>query len=257
MYLRLIINRVTKAMKSFLNKRTLLVSACIAIGVSTATAIPPKRSPLNNDPEVVYMEEYTAKEIEFITTEALAVYSSKKGASSRKLTTFKAGSKVKLIALTDKAYRVSGQGKNGKTLGWVNPKKLASKDPNFVENLKKVYQRQMVVNALLANNEVAIGMTLSEVKLSLGEPTKKTSKVTKDGRSGKWEFIEFEEIKHYNYVTDRRTGQIYKTLSHITTEEKSNITVEFENTVVTAITRVEDNGPDKIKIITPPIILGF
>lgn len=247
-------------MNYFLKKNTLVISSCIAlsiIGVSTTSAAPPKRSPLNNDPEVLYMEHYTAKEIVFITTGPLAAYSSKKGANSRKLTTFQAGSKVKLIALTDKAYRVSGQGKNGKTLGWVNPKKLASKDPKFIDNLKKVYERQMIVNSLLTNNEVAIGMTINEVKLSLGEPTKKTSKVTKDGRSGKWQFIESEEVKHYNHLTDPRTGQIYKRLSHITTEEKSNITIEFENKVVTSITRVEDNGPDKIKIITPPIILSF
>lgn len=244
-------------MYQIFKKNVILAILSFSMGVSLVDAIPPKRAPLNNDPEVLYMEHYNAKEITFLTTETIPVYSSKKGVNSRMLTTIQAGSKVSLVALTEHAYRVSGQGKNGKVLGWVNPKKLASKDPDFIVNLQKVYARQMTVNELLAKNEVAIGMTLSEVKLSLGEPTKKTSKVTKDGRSGTWEFIESEEVKHYNYVTDPRTGMLYKTLSHVTTEEKSNITVNFENKVVTSIVRVEDNGPDKVKIITPPIILGF
>jgi len=113
------------------------------------------------------------------------------------------------------------------------------------------------VNALISNNQVAIGMSLSEVIQSLGEPTKKEDKVTKDGRSGKYQFIQLEQQKHYRYVTNPLTGQLFRQLSHVTTEERSNITVEFENNIVTSIISKEDNGPSNIKVITPPVIFGY
>jgi len=95
-----------------------------------------------------------------------------------------AGSSVQLVAMTENVYRVSGKGKYGKIKGWVSPKSLASQDPNFIENLQKLYQRQLKVNNFIANKQVAIGMTLNEVAQSLGNPTKKESVITKDGTSG-------------------------------------------------------------------------
>jgi hypothetical protein len=216
-----------------------------------------RKSGLDDDPEVVYLEHYTSIPITFLTIEDTAIYASKKGRSSRKLGTFSSGTSVQLLAMNENAYRISGKGKYGLLKGWVSPKSLASKDPKFVENLQKLYERQMKVKALIENKQVAIGMSLSEVLQSLGEPTKREDRVTKDGKSGTYEFIQFDEQKHYRYVTDPRTGNIYKQLSHITTEEKSNITVEFEKNLVTAITAKEDKGPGKINIIVPPIIFGF
>ena len=231
------------------------ITLSMLMPLTAAPAI--KKSGLDNDPDVVYLKYYTSIPIKFLTIKDTALYASKKGKSSRKLGTFSSGTSVQLLAMNENAYRISGKGKYGLLKGWVSPKNLASLDPKFVENLQKLYERQMRVTALIKNKQVAIGMSLSEVIQALGEPTKKQDRVTKDGRSGKYEFIQFEEQKHYRYLTDRHTGQIFKQLSHITTEEKSNITVEFANNVVTAITAEEDNGPGKINIIVPPIIFGF
>jgi len=216
-----------------------------------------KKSLLDSDPDVIYLNQYVAKPIKFIAIDYAAAFSSKKGKASRKLATFKPGAELELVAMTANAYRVSGKGKHGKVTGWVSPKKLANKDPKFVENLKLLYERQMLVKQLIANKEVAIGMTIDEVSQSLGKPTKKTSKVTKEGVTGNWEFITYEEQKHYNYYTDPNSGQTFKRLSHVTTEEKSKISVEHINNVVTSVTTMEDNGPGKIRIVTPPIIFGF
>lgn len=234
-----------------------LTSISYLLLTSVTIAQNDNKSGLDNDPEVIYLSEYTSVPISFLTIDDTAIYASKKGTSSRKIGTFAAGTSVQLLAMDKNAYRISGKGKYGLLNGWVSPKSLASTDPKFVENLNQLYDRQMKVNALIENKQVAIGMSLSEVILSLGEATKKEERVTKDGKSGKYEFIQFEEQKHYRYVTDPRTGSIYKQLSHITTEEKANITVEFENNLVVAITSKEDKGPGKINIIVPPIVFGF
>ncbi|MGJ8658005.1 MAG: hypothetical protein ACSHX6_16275 [Akkermansiaceae bacterium] len=231
----------------------------LSIGLLTPLSAAPTltKSGLDDDPEVVYLEHYTSIPIKFLLIEDTALYASKTGKSSRKIGTLSAGSSVQLLAMNENAYRISGKGKYGLIKGWVSPKSVASQDPKFVENLHQLYLRQMKVNKLIKNQQVAIGMTVSEVVQSLGEPTKKEDKITKDGRSGTYEFIQLEEEKHYRYVTDARTGNVYKQLSHITTEEKSNITVEFESDVVTAITSKEDNGPGKVNIVVPPIIFRY
>jgi hypothetical protein len=234
-----------------------LVGISLAIFSQLTAAPDVKKSGLDNDPEVVYLKHYTSIPIKFLTIEDTAIYSSKKGNVSRKLGTFSSSTSVQLLAMNQNAYRISGKGKYGLLKGWVSPKSLASQDPKFVETLQKLYQRQMKVNELINNKQVAIGMSLSETLQSLGEPTKTQNRITKDGRSGKYEFIQFDEQKHYRYVTDQRTGNIYKQLSHITTEEKSNTSVEFENNVVIAITKKEDKGPGKVNIIVPPIVFGF
>lgn len=233
------------------------VGILIALLSSLNAAPDVRKSGLDDDPEVVYLRHYTSIPIKFLTIEDTALYASKNGKVSRKLGVLSTGSSVELLAMTENAYRISGQGKFGLLKGWVSPNSLASKDPKFVENLKKLYERQIKVKALIKNKQVAIGMSVSEVLQSLGEPTKKQERVTKDGRSGQYEFIDFTEEKHYRYITDPRTGQIFRQLSHVTTEEKSNVTVEFENNLVTAITSEEDNGPGKVNIIVPPIIFGF
>ncbi len=238
---------------------SILVLSCLTLSLIDPLHAAPAntKSGLDNDPEVFYLEHYTSIPIKFLLISDTSIYASKTGNKSRKLGTLSSGSSVQLLAMNETAYRISGKGKYGMLKGWVSPKSLASQDPEFVENLKKLYIRQIKVNTLIKNHQVAIGMSLQEVLQSLGIPTKKKETLTKDGRSGTYEFTQFDEQKHYRYVTDPRTGNLYKQLSHITTEEKSNTIVEFENNLVTAITEKEDNGPGKINIVVPPIILSY
>ena len=112
-----------------------------------------KSSLLNDDPEVVYAEEFTDKKIEFLVVKRATVFSTRKG--GRKLGILKVDSKVSFIGMTEKAYKIRGTAIHGGVSGWVSPRLLGSKDKDFVENLKKVYERQKVVRELIAKHEVA------------------------------------------------------------------------------------------------------
>lgn len=224
--------------------------------MSLAAVVPASAdSLLNNDPDVVYMEEVAGKPIEFIVIKEAGVFATKNG--GRRLGTYPVDTKLTLLALTDKGYKVQGMANHGKVSGWVSPRYLASKDPKFVENLKKYYERELVVRELIKNNEVAIGMSPEEVSKALGEPTRKETKITKEGQTGKWAYVDVEEVKHYRYITDPRTGATYRQLSHVTTEEKGRLEVEFEKGLVASISKMEDKGPGQVKIVVPPIIFGF
>jgi len=210
---------------------------------------------LDNDPDVVYLEDVSSDAMDLLVVKPTTIFATKKG--GRKLGSYPLDTKVRLLAMTDKGYKVSGNATHGKVSGWVSPQNLASKDPKFVETLKKFYERELTVRELIKNKEVAIGMAVEEVRASLGEPTRKETKVTKDGQTGKYAYVDIEEVKHYRYLRDPRTGGTYKQLSHITTEERGKIEIEFEKGLVTSISKSEDNGPGKVRIVVPPIVFGF
>ncbi|PQJ28926.1 hypothetical protein [Rubritalea profundi] len=208
---------------------------------------------LDNDPEVVFFE--ANDEMILLVVKEATVFATKKGGSN--LGTYPVDTKLRLLGMTDKGYKVKGKAKHSLVTGWVSPKNLASKQPKFVEELKQYYERELAIRELIANKEVAIGMTIDEVEQSVGQPTKKESRITKDGRTGKWEFIKGKEQKHYTNTVDPRTGQVFRRFSHVTIEEQEKLTIEFENNVVTAISSLKNNSAGNIRIIVPPIIFGF
>ncbi|MEC8941351.1 MAG: hypothetical protein VYC95_01365, partial [Verrucomicrobiota bacterium] len=165
--------------------------------------------------------------------------------------------KVTFIGMTEKVYKIRGTAVHGGVSGWVSPKALGSKDKDFVENFKKVYERQKVVRDLIAKHEIAIGMSMEEVSAALGRPTKTKVRQTVKGKTGVWEFIQYEEQDHYQTVRDSLTGRVFRQYSHTTREEIGKVLVEFENEVVTAIEESENNGGGKVKIVTPPLIFGW
>jgi hypothetical protein len=232
-----------------------LVSVCLALSVGAQIKRASRTSLLNSDPDVVYLEETLERPIELNVIKEAPVFSDKKG--SHRLGFLRANQQVKLEAITDKVYRVRGQGRNGGISGWVGPWAFTSKDPDFVENLKKLYVRQIEVHNLIAAKAVAVGMTTDEVSLSLGKPTKTSMRRTSSGEAGLWEFIDYEEVKHYVTRIDPVSGGVFRQLSHITKEEKSKTAVEFENGVVTAVTESANRKGGNVRIIVPPLIFGW
>lgn len=233
------------------------ILALFSAAVVTVTAAP-KKSLLDSDPDVIYLDKHLDRTITLLVAKPAIAYASKKGKNGgRRLGIFKAGTKVQLLAMTDKAYRVKGKASHAGVTGWVNPKLLASKDKNFITNLKKLYERQIAVNELVAQKEVAIGMTLDEVRESLGEPTETEIEQTREGTSGKWDYVVTEEQKHYRTVVDPHTGRYFRQVSHVTTEERSRTTVKFKENIVTSVTRKKNNGPGKVRIIPAPIIFHW
>ena len=141
--------------------------------------------------------------------------------------------------------------------GWVAPWAFTSKDPQFVSHLKDLYERQLQVQGLIQAKQVAVGMTLDEVSLSRGKPTKTSLRKTEKGQSGRWEYIDYEEIKHYVTRVDPVTGGVYRQFSHVTQVEKSRTAVEFQDDVVTAVEESEDHQGGKVRIVVPPLIFGW
>jgi outer membrane protein assembly factor BamE (lipoprotein component of BamABCDE complex) len=210
---------------------------------------------LDSDPDCVYLDRTLKKPIELKVIKEAPVFSDKEG--SHRLGTLKADQTVHLEAITDKIYRVRGQGTRDGIAGWVAPWAFSSKDPDFVAHFKQLYERQIQVQALIEAKKVAVGMTPDEVSQSLGKPTKTSLRKTDKGQSGRWEFIEYDQVKNYVTRIDPTTGAAYRQLASVTQVEKSRVAVEFENDVVTAVEESEDHQGGNVRIIVPPVIFGW
>lgn len=234
---------------------SLIIAACLVLPASAETKRPERKSLLDSDPDVVYLDRTLKEPIHLKVIKEAPVYSDKEG--RHRLGTLKAEQNVKLEAVTDKIYRVRGQGTRDGIAGWVAPWAFSSKDPQFVTHLKEFYERQIEVQALIEAKTVAVGMTLDEVSQSLGKPTKTSLRKTEKGQSGRWEFIDYEEIKHYITRIDPVSGAAYRQFSHTTQIEKSRTAVDFEDNVVTAVEESEDNQGGKVRIVVPPLVFGW
>jgi len=223
---------------------------CLAVQVEAQ-----RRSLLDDDPNVLYLNTVLKKPLKLTVVKEAPVFSDYEG--KRRIGILRANQEVEVEAITDRVYRVRGQGARDRIVGWVPPWAFNSSEPDFVEILKRFYEREMAVKALIAEKRLAIGMTFDEVKRSKGEPNKTSIRKTGEGESGKWEYAEYHDVRHFTTRIDPVTRQPYRVLSHVTREESGSLIVEFENGVVTAFEENKKDKPDNVRIIIPPVVFGW
>lgn len=228
-----------------------LICLCLILPAAAEIKRKERRSLLDSEPGVVYMGRSFDKPIELKVVKEAPVFSDKEG--KHRLGYLKAEQVVHLEAITDKIYRVRGQGTRDGIAGWVAPWAFTSQDPQFVAHLKEFYERQIQVQALIDAKQLAVGMTLDEVSQSRGKPNKTSLRKTEKGQTGRWEYIEYEQIKHYITRVNPVTGATYRQFSHTTQVEKGRTNVEFEDDIVTAVEESEDRQGGSVRIVVPPL----
>lgn len=233
----------------------LLLALCTTLAATAQGIRKDRPSLLDSDPEVIYLEHWLDQPVELKVVKQAPVFADRKG--SHRLGFLKADQTVRLEAVTDKIYRVRGQGTRHGIAGWVAPWALSAPDPDFKKHLKNFYNRQIQVQELIAAKQAAIGMTLREVETALGKPVKTNLRKTAKGVSGMWEYIDYDEVKHYITRVDPYTGVVYRQLSHIERVERGRTNVEFKDDVVTAIEESEDRRGGTVKIVVPPLVFGW
>jgi len=108
---------------------------------------------------------------------------------------------VQLDAISEQGMlRVLGNAKQGGVAAWIEPQYLEGLPENYLEIATRAEQRRREVEALIARNEVAIGMSLDEVTRSLGKPQKRSSKTGPDGSTQTYEYIRYKLIPQTVYT---------------------------------------------------------
>jgi hypothetical protein len=210
-----------------------------------------KPSALLREPGSIYLEDLGVKTVKLVTVADTGVLT--KPADGRFLGTIRKGSAVELLAITDTAFRVRGQARQGGVVGWVDPKGVQAVKPDFIESLKKNAKRKTEVDALVAKNEVALNMTSEEVAASLGRVQKKTSKLDAGGRKDTWEFVRYARVPQETTGYDRN-GRLVTNIIYVKVPV-GKLTVNFENNLVTSLESSEGNTDvqSPIRLVPAPI----
>lgn len=210
------------------------------------------KSNLIQEEGAVYLEELLDKPIQLKVVKASPVYSSLQG--KRWLGNLVPGGPATLLAISDKAYRIRARAQQGQVAGWVNRKAVDGIDDNLVKNLKKLYERELLVRDLVEKNQIAMGMTMGEVERSLGQPDNRTSKVDKGGRKDKVEYITYERVPQTVASSDR-FGRLVQSTVYVKVPV-GKLTIEFDDELVSSIEESEgDNVSGPIRVVPPPIVL--
>lgn len=233
---------------------TMLLCAAAALPASAQLGSD-RRSLLDSEPDVIYLQDVVEQPIKLKVIKDAPVFSDKEG--NHRLGYLKANQIVDLEGMTEKVYRVRGEGTRNGIAGWVAPWAFSHPQEDFVEKLKQVYSRQISVNQIISAGGVALGMTMVETGQSRGTPTKTSMRRTKDGQSGTWEYIDYDEVKHYVTRIDPLSGGVFRQLSHITREETGKTVVEFQDNIVSAIEESENNQFGGVRVVVPPLFFGL
>jgi hypothetical protein len=250
-------------MKAKMNWSARSVAILIGVACATAFAFPPpadaaprknrQKSGLAREPGAIYLEDFTDSPIKLTVKGEPPIYKS----TLRKdaLGLLKAAGKVELVAMTDKQYRVRGQAQHGTVVGWVLPSQLTSLDKEFIANLRNLYERQIKVEELIENGEIALGMTIDEVADSIGRPSRKSSKLDRGGRMDVYEYVTYKRIPQYRQVRGQ-DGRLYQETYYIKVES-GKMKVSFKDKIVDSIEETEGEpvGNGSVRIVPAPIII--
>ncbi len=223
----------------------LLGWSVLSLGISRAedSAAKPFR-----EEGALYLEDVLENPIKLKVIKPANTYSSLKG--ERYLGTLRVDQEVTLLAVSDRAYRVRGKAQQGQIAGWAGHAFFDKLAPDFVENLKKVAERKAVVADLIANEQVALGMTAEEVIASLGEPTKRSTKVTAEGKQDTLEYITYEKVPQESWARNA-FGFLYKRTTYVKVET-GKLSITLDNDLVLGIEESETNEDRRDRGIVVP-----
>ncbi len=236
--------------------RSMFVAAAAAAAcLMFASALPGQqgRSRLGSqtEPGSLYIEDILPKPVRLSVAGDSVIYYQLD--MQRPLGQMAPGTTVQLVAMTDTTYKVRGRARHGDVAGWMRKEDLKSPDPQLYDKLKAFYERQKKVDELIANRQVALGMTNSEVEQSLGKPSRKSTKITAAGREEVLEYSIFDKVPQITTGRDA-TGQLVQSTIYVKVEV-GRLTISFQNGAVSEISETMGNplGTGGVKIVPGPI----
>ncbi len=209
--------------------------------------------PIIREPGAIYLADFDAPPMRLKVLEPAPAYFDFKG--SRYVGTLRFPQTVEVQAVSDQAYRVKGNAQQGQVLGWVAPGYLEAIPTETMTALRESEDRRIAVAALIAANDVAIGMTTDEVAESLGQPQKRSRRTTGDELFETWEYVEYELIPQRTNVIGPRGVATFST-TYIKTPI-GRLTVGFTEGIVDSLEQSEGTilKGDTTTVIAPPIFI--
>jgi hypothetical protein len=155
--------------------------------------------PIVREPGVLYLSDFEIKDPRFALTGAAPCFFNSD--MKRYAGTLRFPQRVELDAVSPAGmYRVRGNARQGGVAAWIEPRFLDGVPEDLVPKLRAAEERRREVEALIARNEVAIGMTLDEVGRSLGKPQKRSSMTNREGSTQTFEYVRYKLVPQTLYT---------------------------------------------------------
>lgn len=210
--------------------------------------------PIIRETGAIYLSDFAAKPMKLKVLEPAPAYFDL--TTRRYAGTLRAAQIVEVQAISDKLYRVRGNAQQGQILGWVDPKFLQPIPKDVLAALMKSEERRKTVEALIAKNEVALGMTTDEVQLSLGKPQKKTSRASKDKALEQiFEYVKYNLVPQTTNVIG--PGGIMNIATTYIKTPVGTLTVTFKDGIAESLDQSEGSvaSGGETTIVAPPILV--
>lgn len=235
---------------------SLLCLAFVLLGsAAQAQLSKARKSMIPPEPGTINVEDMLSKPVTLKVLQEAPVYT--RATLEQAIGSMAPGTLVKLVGLSDNAYRVRGRARHGDVAGWVRMGDLLSPDPDLVPNLKKLHARQTQVEEMIASKQVALGMTSEEVQASLGKPARRSTKINAGGREEKLEYVIYERVPQYTTGLDPY-GRPVQSIVYLKVET-GNLAVVLKDDVVESIEETKGNplGSGGVRIVPGPMIFNW
>lgn len=170
----------------------------LAVALATAAAACAS-PPIIREPGAVYLSDLNIKPLKLKVLEPAPAYFDTSLSRYAGTLTFPQLVQIEGVDANG-LLRIRGNAQQGGIAAWVEPRFLEPLPDQFVENLRKSDERRIKVESLIADGDVAIGMSRDEVGRSLGKPQKKSSKITQSGTQQVWEYVKYQLVPQTTYV---------------------------------------------------------
>ena len=228
--------------------KTLVLVLALAFTLPMAHA----RRPIVRVPDAVYLYDLGRPPLELAVARA-GVNGFSDPRMTRPVGTLRFPQRVSASAFLPTACLVSAQARQGRVSAWVPYRDLEPLPKNFLKNLQAAERRRKSMEALIARNEIAVGMTEAEVTRSLGRPQGTSHRTTGTTQHTVWEFVRTRSVPqtvmapHTTHTThwhpNRRpitTGQThFQPTTQWVRMPTETTRVTFKDGIVTAISRTE------------------
>lgn len=224
------------------------------LSLAAVEAFAANDKPLFREPGFIYLADFGQKPLHVLLKggPADAYFDT---AMTRYAGTLRYPQAVEVLGFGENLYRIRGKAQQGQILAYLPPAALEPVNPELIASLRKAEDRRKLVEALIAKNEVALGMTPEEVHRSLGKPQKKTQTANADGVTQVWEFVTYALIPQYTTAIGPN-GFPVQTTTFIKTP-KGKMDVNFKDGVVSELKQSEGNvlTGNETTVVVPPVFV--
>lgn len=228
-------------------------------------------SPIIRDPGAIYLSDFDERPLRLNLVRAAPCYFDI--GMERYAGTLRFPQTVKVEAFAEHGCRIRGNARQGGVAAWIPYEELEPLPEGLLENLRAAEERRTLVEDLISQGEIAIGMTADEIKRSVGRPQKRSKSADKSSIREVWEYIRYQLVPQTTVVpgfsqtivqipggTNNPAGVIvtgnpgWTTSTIYVKVPVGRLAVTFENGIVEEISESEGTlAGGQVSIVAPPL----